>query len=65
MKIKVNNRETEVREGAAVAELIDPERFTGNVAVALNDRFVPRGTWATTALAEGDDVVIITAAYGG
>lgn len=35
------------------------------VAVARNAAVVPRSQWAATALAEGDDVEIVTAVQGG
>lgn len=35
------------------------------VAVALNSEVVPRGSWATTALAAGDAVELVTAMQGG
>lgn len=42
---------------------IDPTR--PGVAVAINDRVVRRAEWATTMLADGDRVEIITAMQGG
>ena len=44
------------------AELALPER---GVALAVNNRIVPRAAWAETALNEGDNVTIIKAAFGG
>lgn len=35
------------------------------VAVALNAEVVPRGSWASTALAAGDAVELVTAMQGG
>jgi sulfur carrier protein len=35
------------------------------VAVALNSEVVPRGSWATTTLAAGDAVELVTAMQGG
>ena len=35
------------------------------VAVALNGSVVPRGEWHSTALAEADQVEILTAVQGG
>lgn len=65
MLIKVNNQEvvTEVATIAALAaELQLPER---GVALAVNNRVVPRTAWADTALQENDSVTIIKAAFGG
>jgi thiamine biosynthesis protein ThiS len=35
------------------------------IAVARNARLVPRGTWMTTTLEDGDDVEIVGAVQGG
>ncbi|MCW5249284.1 MULTISPECIES: sulfur carrier protein ThiS [unclassified Streptomyces] len=35
------------------------------VAAAVNEAVVPRSRWASTALAEGDRVEILTAVQGG
>ncbi|MEE2521314.1 sulfur carrier protein ThiS [Pseudarthrobacter sp. J75] len=35
------------------------------VAVARNAAVVPRSQWAATALADGDDIEIVTAVQGG
>ena len=65
MKIQVNNKETETGAqniAALTKELALPER---GVAVAVNNRMVPRDTWIECSLNEGDKVVIIKAACGG
>ncbi|KOG11686.1 sulfur carrier protein ThiS [Streptomyces wedmorensis] len=35
------------------------------VAAALNETVVPRGEWASTLLADGDRVEVLTAVQGG
>jgi sulfur carrier protein len=35
------------------------------VAVALNAGIVPRSSWASTVLTDGDDLEIVTAVQGG
>lgn len=64
-KIVVNNEETIV-ECANVSELAQhlqlPER---GVALAVNNRVVPRTAWTETVLDDGDSVTIIKAAFGG
>ena len=66
MKIKVNNKETELTQGNNVASLAQqlelPEQ---GVAVALNNRMNPRSQWAEQEIKEGDSVVIIKADCGG
>jgi len=65
MIITLNDTKREVADDAVVADLIDRESFSGNVAVALNNAIVSRDKWAETSLRDGDNVIIITAAYGG
>ena len=66
MKIKVNNKETELTQGNNVASLAQQlELPQQGVAVALNNRMIPRGQWAEQEFKEGDSIVIIKAACGG
>lgn len=66
MKIKVNNQDIDVTDGMTVAELADMQDLPDRgVAVAINDRIVRRGDWSNHVLNDGDDVTVITAAYGG
>ena len=78
MKIRLNGTEHTVPDGASVSTLVS--RLTGRalgpdgqsadgrklgVAVARNAEVVPRSQWHATALAEGDDVELVTAVQGG
>ncbi len=66
MKIRLNNKETEVTEGITVealkTELGLPDK---GVAVAVNDKIVLAGNQPSHIINEGDDIIIIGAAYGG
>lgn len=65
MKITINNEPKEVTSSTIAqlsTELSMPER---GVAIAINNRVVPRTAWADTALNDGDNVTIIKAAFGG
>lgn len=64
MNIKVNNEPRTVADNATVASLLEGSA-TGGVAIAVNDNIVRRPDWTTTVLHEGDEVVVIKAAYGG
>ena len=44
------------------AELALPEK---GVAVAVDNKLVPRGEWGSFELREGDAVTVIRAAFGG
>lgn len=64
-KIVVNSEETLV-DCNSVLELAEhlqlPER---GVALAVNNKVVPRQAWEETMLNENDNVTIIKAAFGG
>lgn len=66
MQLTVNGTSREVTGalsvGALVAELTEAQR---GVAVAVNGEVVPRSTWATAGLRDGDRVEVLTAAQGG
>jgi sulfur carrier protein len=68
MKLTVNGVERTTPDVRTIAELltalaIDSSR--GGIAVAQNDRVVPRARWRETAVAEGDRPEIIHAVQGG
>lgn len=65
MQINVNNKpiNTEATNlNTLASELSLPEK---GVAVAINNRMVPRSQWEQTPLSEGTSVIIIKAACGG
>ncbi len=66
MKLLINNQTTEMADGATLAAVAVaralPEK---GVAVAVNNRMVPRAEWETFCLKENDNITIITAACGG
>ena len=78
MKIKLNGLEHTIPDGASVSTLVS--QVTGRalapngqsadggklgIAVARNAGVVPRSQWHGTALADGDDVELVTAVQGG
>ena len=78
MNIRLNGTEQSVADGASVCTLVS--QLTGRsigpdgraadgrklgVAVARNAEVVPRSQWHATALADGDDVELVTAVQGG
>ena len=66
MKISVNNKETELLQGNTVADLAAQlELPAQGVAIAVNNKMIPRTKWNEQCLSEGDNLVIIKAACGG
>ena len=65
MNITVNNKQT-ATEATTVAQLADALALpTVGVALAINNKMVPRTEWSSKTLCEGDAVVIIKAVCGG
>lgn len=66
MKISVNNKETKMANGSTLADLAAQlELPAQGVAIAVNNKMVPRAQWNDTILNENDSLVIIKAACGG
>lgn len=66
MKISVNNKETEIDPKTTVDLLVSSLQLPGQgVAVAVNNKMIPRAAWQTVELQPGDNLVIIKAACGG
>ena len=78
MNITLNGSRHSVADDASITSLVS--QITGRplaangqatdgqklgVAVAHNSEVVPRSQWFVTALAEGDDVELVTAVQGG
>lgn len=65
MKVNVNNKAVET-SSTTLSQLIEELKLPENgVAVGVNNRMVPRGTWQDYQLAEGLNIVVIKAACGG
>ena len=78
MNIRLNGLEHTVPDGASVSTLVT--QVTGRtlapngqsadggrlgIAVARNAGVVPRSQWHGTAIADGDDIELVTAVQGG
>lgn len=66
--IHLNGAPVPLADAATLAAVLaaagaDPAR--PGIAVAVNDRVVPRAAWATTVLAPGDRVEVLQAVAGG
>nr|WP_296074191.1 sulfur carrier protein ThiS [uncultured Actinoplanes sp.] len=66
MRLTVNGQAFDADRELSVEALV--ETLTSarrGVAVAVNGEVVPRSTWATVPLADGDSVEVLTATQGG
>jgi sulfur carrier protein len=68
MTVEINGRQVELAEGAllsdAVAEAGGGVEARG-VAVAVDGEVVPRSSWVSTSLREGQKVEVVGAIQGG
>ena len=66
LSIRVNGERRELPDGATVAELVRAlSQRPEQVAVERNGRIVRRAQHETTALADGDEVEVVTLVGGG
>lgn len=66
MKVLVNNKEVELNPDSTLVQLTAQLELTvSGIAIAVNNRMIPRTEWEGFSLHENDSVVIIKAACGG
>ena len=66
MKVQVNNKEVEIDSSSTLTQLITQlELPSQGIAVAINNKMIPRTEWERFSLQENDNLVIIKAACGG
>lgn len=66
MNITLNDKTITLYNETSLQQLIERElSTTQNIAVAINNSLIKRTMWCSTILQEGDNVVVIAAAYGG
>jgi len=65
MKLKVNDKEVETRATHLSLFFQEQDFPTTGIAVAVNQRMVPRAEWDSYVLNEGDNILIIKAVCGG
>ncbi|CAM2810912.1 sulfur carrier protein ThiS [Rariglobus hedericola] len=67
MTVFVNDQPRALASGAQLADLLRELGLAERkgVAIAINDEVVPRSTWPTRALAEGERILVIQATQGG
>lgn len=66
MRIVVNNKDMEVLPVFSVKDLtVELQLPEQGVAVAVNNKMIPRAEWSGFLLKEADHVVLVKAACGG
>jgi sulfur carrier protein len=68
LRIQINGRAVDVRDGASVAELVREAGVAADargVAVALDGEVVPRSAWGETRVGTGQKLEVLEAMQGG
>ena len=66
MKVQVNNKEVEMTPASTLTQLAPQlELPVQGIAIAVNNKMIPRSEWEKFALQENDNLVVIKAACGG
>lgn len=67
MRVKINNETIDLpNEQINIRNLLKKRGINENgTAIAINGRLVERAKWDIIFLVENDDIIIITAAFGG
>ena len=66
MKVQVNNKEVEMTHASTLTQLAAQlELPVQGIAIAVNNKMIPRSEWKKFALQENDKLVVIKAACGG
>lgn len=66
MKVQVNNKEVEIQSNSTLIELTAQlELPLVDIAIAVNNKMIPRTEWESLSLRENDNLVVIKAACGG
>jgi len=64
--VTLNGEPRDLPDGSTVAHAVaELTAAPSGVAAAVNGEVVPRGSWAVTALRDGDQVEVVTAVQGG
>jgi sulfur carrier protein len=66
VNVTVNGDAAAVDDGCTVQRLVEARvESVRGVAVAVNAEVVPRSTWPSHTLVDGDHIELLTAAQGG
>jgi sulfur carrier protein len=67
MEVILNHNRTELKESASLFELLQSQNLSDKkgIAVAVNNKVVPRNNWNSHSLNQNDTITIIKATQGG
>ncbi len=65
MNITVNNHSQSVSAQTITSLIEELSLETKGVAIALNNKVIPRAEWGATLIVEGDKIIVVSAVFGG
>ena len=66
VQVRLNGEPRDLPDGSTIAQAVaELTSAAAGVAAAVNGDVLPRGSWAVTALRDGDQVEVVTAVQGG
>ncbi len=67
MEVNINNQQVSVEENTSLYTLLSQNELTEKrgIAVAVNNKVLPKANWATYQLQNHDKITIIRATQGG
>ncbi|EGJ71721.1 thiamine biosynthesis protein ThiS [Bacteroides coprosuis DSM 18011] len=66
MKIILNNKPVEVKEGSSLSDLASQLNLPAQgIAIAIDYKVIPRNMWVNTKLEEDLELMVIEAVSGG
>ena len=66
MKVQVNNKEVKITDASTITQLTEQlELSSQGIAIAVNNKMIPRTEWDKFVLHESDNLVIIKEDSGG
>ena len=63
--ISLNNQSQQLEDGTLLSDAINTWGYQGKIAVATNGEFVPRSTYTSRPLCDGDQLDIVQPVGGG
>lgn len=64
--VSFNNEPFDVEESTSIGRFLSiVNADSANIAVAVNNKVIPKSKWNDTTLGNGDHILIIKAFYGG
>ena len=65
MRVTINGKPQDYEKGSLLPQVLALYEMKGSVAVAVNERLVPRASWQDYCVQDGDRIEIVRAVVGG